>query len=407
MSSTGYVARQSTQYGVPMTAVEPVEGQTLRHSPTTVWLPSLSGLRFGAVIVVFGFHVSVAGVFNSGGVKTLLAWIFGAGAGGVSLFFIISGFVLTWSAQPDEAPARFWWRRFAKIYPNHAATSLVALVAIAVAGAGVSAAVVLPNFLLIHVWIPDQRIFFGLNAVSWFIACEAFFYAVFPALYRWLDRLPSRALWPGTLAIFATTWAIPLAAQHLPGLAKYWVIWILPLSRLPEFVAGMLLARIVQTARWPSLGVAPLVVIAGAAYFASSLLPVDFRYVAATAAPLALLVAALGAADAAAANAVDRAHTSSPANVADAAKDASVDSRATPSRFRWMVRLGEYAFAFFLVHQLALRFVLKVAGPADSELAAMAVVLSAFAVAVLGSWLLHHFVELPAARLLTRARSPA
>jgi peptidoglycan/LPS O-acetylase OafA/YrhL len=134
-------------------------------------------------------------------------------------------------------------------------TSIAAFVAIAVTGAGVSAAVALPSVFLVQVWIPDPRIFFGLNAVSWFVACEAFFYLLFPLLHRGLVRLAGRALWPGTIAVFATVWAIPLVAQLVPESARYWAIWILPVARLPEFLAGMLLARIVAEGKWPVLGV--------------------------------------------------------------------------------------------------------------------------------------------------------
>jgi peptidoglycan/LPS O-acetylase OafA/YrhL len=378
-----------------VTAAEPVAGKAVRHDSTVVWLPSLSGLRFGAVLLVFGFHVYAADIFTSGSVKTLLGWVFGTGAGGVSLFFVLSGFVLTWSARPNDRAPQFWWRRFVRIYPTHAATSVVALVGLAVAGAGVSAATIVPNLLLVHAWVPDHKVFFGLNAVSWFVACEAFFYAVFPLLHCVLVRLPGKALWPGALILFVATWAIPLAAQPLPEATRYWIIWILPLARLPEFVAGMLLARIVREGQAPWLRVPPLAVIAAGAYFGSALLPQDFRYVAATSTPLALLVAALGAADAM------RAQTAR--DNAGASAGVSAET-AIPRPFRVMVVLGEYAFAFFMVHQLALRVVVKMAGPIASEGRSVAVVGVALLVALVVSWLLHHFVNLPAARLLTRAK---
>ena len=133
------------QYGVPVTPVDPVAGEAGRHYSTVVWLPSLSGLRFGAVLLVFGFHLYAADIFTSGSVHTLLGWVFGPGAGGLSLFFVLSGFVLTWSARPDDTAPQFWWRRFVRIYPTHAATSVAVLIGVAVAGAGVSAATIVPN----------------------------------------------------------------------------------------------------------------------------------------------------------------------------------------------------------------------------------------------------------------------
>jgi peptidoglycan/LPS O-acetylase OafA/YrhL len=386
-----------------MTAARPIAGRVV-DQPTVRWLPSLSGLRFGAVLLVFGFHVYIADLFADGAVRTALSWLFGPGAGGVSLFFVLSGFVLTWSAQPTDTARQFWWRRFTRIYPTHATTALAAVVGLAVAGAGVTAATVVPNLLLVHVWIPDHRVFFGLNAVSWFVACEAFFYAVFPLLHRAVCRLPGRALWPGSLALFAVIWAIPLAAQPLPETARYWIIWILPLSRLPEFVVGILLARIVRERRAPWLRVPPLAAVAVVAYFGSPLLPLDFRHVAATAAPLALLVAALGAADLARA---ERAESAVDGGTTGLGATGTPRDTDTPWPYRMMALLGEYAFAFFMVHQLVLRTVIELAGPIDTVAASVTVLSTALLLALLASWLLHHLVGVPAIRLLGRARPQA
>ena len=155
----------------------------------------------------------------------------------------------------------------------------------------------------------------------------------------------------------------------------------------------MLLARIVREGQASWLRVPPLAVIVAGAYYGSALLPQDFRHVASTATPLALLVAAIGAADAMRAQTADD----------NAGASAGVSAERTiPWPFRVMVLLGEYAFAFFMVHQLILRVVLKLAGPTAVEGHLLAVVGVALLVALAVSWLLHHFVNLPAARLLTR-----
>jgi peptidoglycan/LPS O-acetylase OafA/YrhL len=342
-------------------------------------LPSLTGLRFVAAFIVFGFHVRVAHLAAAGPFSTTLDWVFGQGAVGVSFFFILSGFVLTWSARADDTALRFWRRRIAKIYPNHVATWLVALAVVAVTGAGLSLAVALPNLLLLQAWSPDLTIFFGMNTVSWSLACEVFFYALFPLLHRALLQLPERALWPSTAATFAVIWLIPAAALLLPASDRYWAIWIFPLARTPEFIAGMLLARLVRVGRWPRVGTWPATTaLAASAYLASRWLPGDFRFVAGTAIPLALLVAAVGAADAA--------------------------GLPTPWRSRTMVWLGELSFAFYLVHQLTLRLVAKVAGTAHPAATAAFLATAALVAALCGSWLLHRYVELPGMRLLGGSR---
>src|SRR5437868_13769353 len=102
-------------------------------------LRSLTGLRFIAAFVVFGFHVTVANLITpNGAVSAALTYFFRQGATGVSFFFMLSGFVLCWSARPGDSARRFWRRRAAKIYPNHLVTALVALAFVIVASVAVS-----------------------------------------------------------------------------------------------------------------------------------------------------------------------------------------------------------------------------------------------------------------------------
>jgi peptidoglycan/LPS O-acetylase OafA/YrhL len=363
-----------------VTAVEPAAGQSLQTAYAR--LPSLTGLRFVAALLVFGFHVHVANVFTGGAIRTGMEWIFGPGAGGVSFFFVLSGYVLTWSARPRDTNTQFWQRRFAKIYPNYLVTMIAAIAAVAiVGGAAITPGIVFSNVFLLQVWIPDPHYFFALNTVSWSLACEAFFYLLFPLLRRGLLRLPGNALWPATIGAFSLIWLIPVFAQALPESYQYWAIWILPVSRLPEFIAGMLLARIVLDRRWPRVPVLTMTLITAAVYLSTRWLPEEFRLVAGSAVPLALLVATIGAAD--------------------------VDGRPTVWRAPWAVWLGELSFAFYLVHQLVLRVVIKVAGPTQNAFAGIAVTVTALALAVAASWLLYRFVELPGMVRFGPRRRPA
>ena len=342
-------------------------------------LPSLTGLRFLAAFLVFGFHVHIERLIADGPVRTAMEWVFGPGAVGVSFFFVLSGFVLTWSARPGARPHRLWWRRAARIYPDHLATWVVAMALALIGGSGVAAAVWLPNLLLLQAWSPDIDVFFGLNTVSWSLACEVFFYAMFPVLFVVLRRMSGRALWPATAGVLALVWLVPVVAQSLPADDRYWFIWVFPLTRLPEFAAGMLLARIVLQGRWPQrLGLGPAGALAAVAYLASRFLPDDFRIVAGTVVPLALLVAAAAAAD--------------------------VAGRPSPWRSATAVRLGELSYAFYLVHQLVLRLVEHVLGTGHNALTGAAVAVLALALALAASWVLYEAVEQPALRLLLRRR---
>lgn len=352
-----------------------------RTEPRPARLPSLTGLRFIAAFAVFGFHVHTGGLVDEGPIGTAFEWVFDRGSAGVSFFFILSGFVLAWSARPDDTAARFWRRRAAKIYPNHVATWVIALGGVMATGAALSAKIAVSNLFLVQTWSPDADVYFGMNTVSWSLACELFFYALFPMLYFGLKRLPSRALWPTALGAMALVWLVPVAVQALPEAHRYWAIWVLPVARLPEFVVGMVLARVVLSGRWPALAIWHTVVLTAVAYVASRWLPWEFRIVASTAIPLALLIAAVGASDAI--------------------------NRRTFLRSRWAVWLGEISFAFYLLHHLCLRLVAKAAASDHPALVELALAVAALGVTVLLSWLLYRYVETPVMRRLGTPRRAA
>ena len=346
-------------------------------------LPSLTGLRFFAAFAVFGFHVSVVELFaDPHGAPGVLNYLFRQGATGVSFFFVLSGFVLCWSARPGDTIRRFWRRRAAKVYPNHFVTALFALL-LAVAAGAVSFWAVSANLLLLQAWVPDEKVYYGLNTPSWSLSCEALFYLCFPFLLAAIDRLPRRGLWPATVATFAAVCVMPLVALALPDDLHYWFVYVFPPVRMLEFVAGILLARIVQNGLWIRWGVLPASLLAVAAYVVSGYLPLGFSYVAGTVIPLALLIPAV------------------------AASDLRGGGRSI-LRTRTAIWLGEVSFAFYLVHQLAIRVADRALGGRElSDPAGMAVALGMLALAMVGSWALYRIVEKPAMARFAGRRAPA
>ncbi|WP_052405520.1 acyltransferase family protein [Demequina mangrovi] len=79
-------------------------------------LDGLTGLRWYAAFGVFAYHVSYwfLSVPGAEGVRTVFD---GMGALGVSFFFVLSGFVLTWAHQPTTSASTFYRRRIARIVP--------------------------------------------------------------------------------------------------------------------------------------------------------------------------------------------------------------------------------------------------------------------------------------------------
>ncbi|UCN13634.1 acyltransferase family protein [Cellulomonas iranensis] len=69
-------------------------------------LDALTGLRFLAALVVVVFHLSLNRFFLDAPalVDPLQGVLRNGGWLGVTFFFVLSGFVLTWSARPGDTP---------------------------------------------------------------------------------------------------------------------------------------------------------------------------------------------------------------------------------------------------------------------------------------------------------------
>ncbi|SDD62211.1 acyltransferase family protein [Actinokineospora iranica] len=356
-------------------------------------LPSLTGLRFVAAGMVFGFHASIEGVFADPGTSAAVGQAFSrAGFFGVEFFFVLSGFILTWTARRDDTRRGFWGRRARKIYPNHVVTWAVAILLALWAGQAVGWQV-LPNLLLVHAWAPVPEVLNSANIVAWSLACEVLFYALFPVLHAGIRRIRVDRLWWWAGGVVALVFTMPLIAQSLPadpqvptpgGPMSFYAIWfvyLFPPTRVLEFVLGMFVARIVRDGRWtpPSLGVAGLV--AGLAYLAAFTVPYLYCKVAIALVPLALVIASAAAADARGA--------------------------FSPFRSRGMVWLGEISFAFYLLHWLVLVHGHRLLGTTWGLLGGAAVLALALAVTVLLSWALHVTVERPLTRPKQHTDLPA
>ncbi|MCB5164954.1 acyltransferase [Streptomyces bambusae] len=368
-----------------LTALSPTVARTPDVPVGCTSLPSLTGLRFAAALAVFAHHLALPELSVFGG--RAAEWtgrVFGVAGGlGVTFFFLLSGFILTWSAAPGDTAGRFVRRRLAKLVPNHLVTFAAALALIAWATTGWQQA--LPNLFLVQAWSWDPAVSFSVNIPSWSLSCELLFYLAFPALLRLVRRISPTRLWGWAAAVAALIVAVPAlatallpGAQRIPGwpvsAVQNWFVYQFPPVRMAEFVLGMLLARIVLADRW--IGIRPLhaLVLLAAAYPLALNVPYLYGLTAVWVVPLALLIPAV----------------------------AIADLRGRPSLLRhpavhW---LGEVSFAFYLVQAIVLigatRY-LTLHKPYDT-VAALALCLLALAVTLGLAHLLHRYVERPAMR---------
>lgn len=238
-------------------------------------LPELTSLRFIAAFAVLVLHYrDLLGPMPDGVLRAIVG-----GQYGVTFFFILSGFILTyryheWFAG-GVSDGRFWRFqrfRFARIYPIYLLGLLLDtpwhIVERAQAGqlADVGQtwwASWLLNLVGLQAWVPAVPFAMFWNTPAWSVAAEFFFYATFPFLCAGLLRLRLRLR--GLALLLAATTALGIGAYvaviwwmnvvlHTEGQTQYIVLVYNPLLRYSEFLGGCLtgLAFLqLQAGTWP------------------------------------------------------------------------------------------------------------------------------------------------------------
>ncbi|WP_052409404.1 acyltransferase family protein [Paraburkholderia oxyphila] len=225
-------------------------------------LPGLDVLRFFLACYLVLYHTLY---YYAEANAMPLAQVFRFGGCATSIFFILSGFILSHvyvGTRRGESitisPSIFFINRFTNLYPIHIITLLLAIALMAVSSHpydvemnklgsapgmihAMSAAEVEVNavlqVLLLQAWNPFYLAF---NVPAWSLSALFFFYLFFPIL---APRLVSmRRKWTMLIAMWAACLlpAIIIVANRWYGV---WAIGMLhnnPLLRLPEFLAGIL-----------------------------------------------------------------------------------------------------------------------------------------------------------------------
>lgn len=250
-------------------------------------LSAITGVRFFAAAHVMVFHIVVffavvgatqpekhepfqewcAQGMAAFGETTWLRAILLSGFSSVSFFFTLSGFILTYTSLNDAGRAavdrrEFWFARFARIYPVYLLGLIVNIPVFLVwlssqkppvspiEGTGIA----LSAMTLTQAWW--SRGAAAWNGPGWSLSVEAFFYFVFPWIVVLIDRFSKRALWAGMvfccgLAILGPAIYTILDPEGIGPVQwttdTFWarVVEFNPVSRLPEFLAGMMLGKLV------------------------------------------------------------------------------------------------------------------------------------------------------------------
>lgn len=224
-------------------------------------IPALTGLRFVAALAVLGFHRGQE--FLAVAPRPLRA-LAANGYVGVSLFFVLSGFILAYTycerAGERVGLRAFYEARLARIYPVYLLGLLLAL------PFGVATGLTAPDWaarlhlalgflaelLLVQSWHPDSAC--GLNCPGWSLSVEVGFYLLFPFL-TWLFFRSARALAVLFVACVGLAVLPPLLYLALrpdgalavgPATHTFWVAVVKynPALHLGEFLLGIVTAAL-------------------------------------------------------------------------------------------------------------------------------------------------------------------
>jgi peptidoglycan/LPS O-acetylase OafA/YrhL len=215
-----------------------------REARTAVLRP-LVGIRFIAVAATVFHHSGSSWLSAQPWAPKIVANSALHAQMALGFFFVLSGFILQtlYRGRLSEAGA---WRRYgvsrvARIYPVY----LIGVLLMAPAYA-VIAWSALPQFALIQCWatLGNTWGWQNWNPPAWMLSVEFFFYLCFPLLCGLVERAPRYLLFAGValVAVFAIVTGSVDPPTEVQRFA--WMNYLpLPVLRLPEFFAGMLLAE--------------------------------------------------------------------------------------------------------------------------------------------------------------------
>jgi peptidoglycan/LPS O-acetylase OafA/YrhL len=227
-------------------------------------IKALTGLRIIAAVWVVVFHFRPLLRDAAPGFRDALAPVLNCGAQGVDLFFILSGFVLTWnyldrmgSTWSARATLHFLWLRLARVWPVYLVTlHLAALWVVFTLHVGhvpakdlsqLTAVSYVRQVLLVQLWF--QPFFDGSSwdGPAWSISAEWLAYLLFGALVLVIFRM-MHATRARTLMWLAVAASLPPVVLLLLS-GQFYTPWSWLPRIVMQFTAGALVAAAVGRLR--------------------------------------------------------------------------------------------------------------------------------------------------------------
>ena len=204
--------------------------------------------------------IAFLGVFLS---HTGFTWFWSVGHWGVSVFLVLSGFMMTYSYYHRNRIKNtslkdnilFAWKKIKNLYLLHIITMLAMLI-FAFIGIKSDIRIVIPkillNIFLIQEWFPLENA--SINGVSWYLSTAVFTYFLFPVILKKLENIrDSKVILNYLIALLVIQVFICKAISFIPSNLAFftgkifllpniseWLIYFFPLTRCIDFIIGCL-----------------------------------------------------------------------------------------------------------------------------------------------------------------------
>ncbi len=199
-------------------------------------LDGLTIIRFLAAFYVFIFHLQLRIPLP---VPNYAHKFLMNGAIGMSIFFVLSGFVLSYNYE-KRIPESYYTKRFLRIYPAYLLMGLLTIPFIFKLPISTILISMLIFILPVQAWFYQSFPIWNFGG-SWSISVECFFYALFPLILKILGDDRRIKMVTLVTAYLISAFIVP-AAYILDKGSNMMIFYSSPLYRLPEFLIGIILA---------------------------------------------------------------------------------------------------------------------------------------------------------------------
>jgi len=207
-------------------------------------IPQLNFIRFVLSLAIVVFH---SGLTIYPFDQPVLRALFSSANLGVSIFFVLSGFVLVITYHDAEKgpvlnKEQYWINRLARIYPVYLFSMILCFIATLLANpAAIRPLPVLLSMLLLQAWIPPFPLY--MNGLAWALSVQLFFYVIFPYVLPVLASLSTSRL----IKVVSAFWAFSLFVHVFLIETMYGegpafthdVIFYNPLMHVNSFIVGI------------------------------------------------------------------------------------------------------------------------------------------------------------------------